>query len=827
MTRSRLLLLAMVVTAVGRPARADEPLAADGSPLPPNAQLALMRDRDGGLARVWYAHQGGKPRVKPGPGGASNPEADQARPLRFMTPLYYTREAIANGPDGPARYLLLVEGNNQGTTSRVVGWVDERHVVRGQSALFDEASKIYRKAMIVNTVESVVRDGQIRLVQPKLGPEGGAPAGSLEIQLFRIFFVFAETRDSVLIGTRPEFVVDAELKDPVRVVLGWVPRDRVCPWNSREAFYWAEAAPGRPQRTTPGKIYRNPDDALGALEGRTVDPLFVEDPDPDGNLGRPLRNDEPRYPILGFPSGSEVPQQVRGNRLERVGAFGPFRDEQGQVVFQQEEVVDIQATLKAIEEQISRVEILFVIDETQSMRRHFPVVARAIRQIIEGTPPGARARLRVAVSFYGDTFLNQAAATPKPLVSATDEANVDRLIADVEGHQAQEGSRGQQSDDDLERVFFGLGKAMQAAQFSRYSRKIVILLGDCGNKAVRGDPSLEGLAQLLRVPPPADPRDPGGVVPAEFYAIQVCKPDYAPATVAFQTEMKALAARVKALGSGDPLAGSLSEYRTLTDLGAIVESILERHRKLQEQADTLRDTLVRYGINPGGTVVGPELEKIFREYGVPMDELKRPGFQVFEYGYVWRDNERDRKPQFETWLLINDGELYDFLNRSSGLKKVRGQAGAQSIMDFLKQLIDEMAGDPAFANAPRPRSFAEALTKVTGLPIKSDLLNEFVDDAGQLRPTRGVDESKLELVKKKLSVLQAIRDGVRFDYTERPVNVGGVEIVYWDKDLSSRREEPRAFTFEGGLGNPAGGPAGGGEAGQIIWYYIRLDEEWP
>src|SRR5262249_35643055 len=151
--------------------------------------------------------------------------------------------------------------------------------------------------------------------------------------------------------------------------------------------------------------------------------------------------------------------------------------------------------------------------------------------------------------------------------------------------------------------------------------------------------TLDDLAKALLVPSvdPTKPHD--EVVPAEFFAIQVCPPDVQDSTRAFRDALTELAEKVKSqspAGSG----GKSSMYKPITDLKEIRETIVARYKALQNLAGELRERLSTFGFDPGNSDPGPELERILREKlgDEVLEKLRKGGRQVFEYGFVWTRN---------------------------------------------------------------------------------------------------------------------------------------------------------------------------------------------
>src|SRR5262249_8974790 len=113
-------------------------------------------------------------------------------------------------------------------------------------------------------------------------------------QLFNIFFVYAETKEFVLLGT------NQQLKDNVEVVRGWIPKGRVAFWTTREAVEWDQPSTLEGKRKKQGAILKTLDSATKWDDGDKVpeeDLLFTEF-FTDKGVSKGYKYDDPRFPCL-------------------------------------------------------------------------------------------------------------------------------------------------------------------------------------------------------------------------------------------------------------------------------------------------------------------------------------------------------------------------------------------------------------------------------------------------------------------------------------------------------------------------------------------------
>jgi hypothetical protein len=820
-TRFTLLSLALAAGLLSPPRAMADVRKPDGSPLPALDDLVVLREPGTSrplVARV--AAAGLKARELPAPVGDDNSEA--GNPIEFLE----TFRAAMKSPGSDGRpYYLLVRVYPDGLRVRgVAGWVAERYLVLGNSALEHTATKLRKKAMIINSLDHIREelarvesdpDARFGSVIPRLGPSPRAETTGEVIRLFNVFFVFAEADDHVLIGRRGQFQPDVDPDDPRRVILGWVPRDRVRMWLTREAVSWRPDDPSQAaHRQTPGIVYASARDALNGRYDPTeanraaARAITAEEPMPSGVYGRPLLYSQMRYPLFHeIDPGDRIPRQFRGNDLMRIGVFSGFiggRADQMVQEMSEQQLADFQKFLTRIQAETRQVEVLFVVDETQSMEVWFPVVAQTIERIMQQIlGQGGRSAgrdLRVAVAYYGDTFGGARPFTTAPLQSIGDAGR--RIVREVRGHTVQNGG------DPPERVFLGLGRALDGAGFSRSSRKLAILVGDKGNKEVEGDPTLPDLIAKLV---PADRTR----TPIEFYAIQVglAEQNYA---IKFRDETRALSTRVaeaiKARYPDDPSAGRLSTFTNVIrpeDADQFINPIVERFTALRRRAVRIGDELDGLRLTFGNRI-SRETEQALIGRGIPIDKLRLVrGAQVFQDGYVWRNNAQDPPlKQVKDYLLLNEGELQRFLELISGLDQTTDSAGWTSIEQFIRNMVRAMGGELDLTD--RSTTLDDLLRKATGLTLTSPMFKRVIADIRNA----STNAQELADIRWKRLVLKDILAAQSRVYTTQRKGDGSGEV--WTEHVASdsaAKYMPRGFYFPGD--------------DTIKWYWIDLENEWP
>ena len=279
----------------------------------------------------------------------------------------------------------------------------------------------------------------------------------------------------------------------------------------------------------------------------------------------------------------------------------------------------MQRELTALQREAKKVELVFLIDETESMKAWLPVVVKTIEAIIarvtETTGRRNGAEVWISIAYYGDTFGGTEAATAGNLVPAS-SPEFDRAFQGLVKHDAT-------PDGDMpERVFYGLGQAIERARFNKFSRKMVFLFGDMGNKEVAGDPTLDDLIKLL-----VRPEEPK-TWPIEFYAIQLGVADGHVWGEPFRRDMIHLSKRVsdqikaKVPSTG---AGSLSSFTAVSfreQAEKLIKDVVERFEVLRLQANQIADNIDDLRLTFGNPI-SPATEQALKAKGVPIEELRK------------------------------------------------------------------------------------------------------------------------------------------------------------------------------------------------------------
>jgi hypothetical protein len=734
---------------------------------------------------------------------------------------------------GTTRYRFLVrKAADSGRILDYVGWVEERQLVVSEEALVDPNSRLHRKAFIV-TRPRALRDAppaQVSAVPVYLAPQERA-AQAEPLRLLKLLFIWGETepgseRGYFLLGNAATMLG----WDNRATLLGWVPKARVCEWNTREAFEWHQAstlAGARPRRSVPALVYYKPEQAHEAWmqkdhEGKAVRPLFKER---FTAPGEGMTAGQMRFLLLPWPrQPDDSTTQARdyrekyergpdaSARLRHVGIYTGFQDAvSGAEVLDVDELNRLQQRLARLREETSRLEVVFVLDATSSMIDHGSVVASLIEELLDDLGR-ARGELRVAVTYYRDvnTDVDPATAVEASALQKVTPALVARL-----GKELRDKDRYRDGWDPPEQVFRGLLGGIRQAQFSDYSRKVVILLGDMGNNTAWDSPRFKGptlddLAQAL---------NPRGQSPILFFPFQVnVDPDRTDdlrgleageklAAAAFKKETLALLAASRKLRATNPLAQpDIKEgdyFATRNDRKRLLRELHRPLEVLRAQQVFLQTRLDDLAVGRFTADVGPELEKILDQEGIKLAELRKlKGAQVFETGYVW-DRTPAGAPQIAQRLLVSEGELDALID---GLSKLASRDPARrSLRDLIPRLAATQTGESQIV--------ADLLfDALKGITFRSPLLSRAVRTFKEDRIAAD-ERDRLLLLREQLADL---RRGLAYrpeQYVRKSDERGNLFWVRQGDPVRLEKKQRRSFHL-------------GGDR-STLWYWLDYDREVP
>jgi len=748
---------------------------------------------------VFTLYEGLKPRSQP------DDNAEEINtPLKYLGRYFYVYRqsaTVSSSKTSGEEWFLLARLDDESGNSRVVtvkeylGWVPRKYVAPQGEALQDPVTGVHLKAFLRPSIaeleEAIDKTGRLRQIAARTQPKMDAQT-AMELKFFNFYFVMAKTgdnseRDWAYLAMQYELGQDESHAQTVGI--GWVELKYFQLWTTREAIQWS-TAPGRPMH--PGKIWASPDEALAAGPEANTDSRQYLFREPFDNGPVPQPPDWPRFPILRWEDAEryreKIQNQYPGWKLLRVCVPGGLVNEQGIPVASEADIANLQSRLAIIQQRLETLELMFVIDDTESMVDLFPHAARAVEQIVDSLRElPMRPQLRVGVTFYNDKTSTH--FVPVEVTPLQPPDQLPRLIDKIRTHQVSAGG------DPREMVFDGIKQAIDQAGFSSDRLKMLIVIGDDGDKSDENDPQhpqeKQIVSRLLH----------NYTTPISFIAIQVYPPerlDGRPPAMAFWKQMNTIAqlynSEITQRANGDSSVIPATVYN-VREASQVVTLILQAFNALLELQQKLQTDIrkMRLG-NFSAVTTDTTIKKLFNTSGFDQEIIDKirnvKGLQIVLDGYVWMPEDNflaamQNKCCTEYVLLLSAGELESVY---SALRVFWAKIGTQWDTEKIKFIIEHALGE-------------EDKTTIENLVIKMTALEGA--KARLERILRGdVSLEDLKEIQVRMLRLNDILNEEQCDYRWRDGQ--------WVR--TSRQPTSRSFSLPDGL---------------LKYYWVRVRDEWP
>jgi hypothetical protein len=381
--------------------------------------------------------------------------------------------------------IRVTKVNNNNKMIGEPGWIDWDNLLLNKRSVVDSIEKIDIKAMIILVLGQSTRDLQIRVYH---NPYTRTRDSFIHKGIFRFFYIYKKLRVD---GENYYLLGKNRLANQPDDFYGWVSEHRISTWSHRVLWEnnW-ESAPVSQRKDFVGeygvviggsrtqaecinstnRLVENIDDCI-----ETQDMLVYFER--DNNLYNKRKvGVEHRYPILDLTDVSA--NAVRIGRISNVQS--PIGDYSG-------ERID---SLMQKASDLRKVNILFVIDATQSMEDYSPSVRTGVREAmikiaerIEENVSGQDANKSYS---FGAVLYRD--ADMEALVEKAPGQMTDKWqdISDwIENRLKLENNNpppdGEPDEDLEEAMFYGINYALDRYPFDPKQSNYLILVGDCGD----------------------------------------------------------------------------------------------------------------------------------------------------------------------------------------------------------------------------------------------------------------------------------------------------------------------------------------------------------
>ncbi|MFA6715365.1 MAG: vWA domain-containing protein, partial [Victivallaceae bacterium] len=382
-------------------------------------------------------------------------------------------------------YLLLGKlDNTLATIKTISGWVDADNVFTGIMAM-RTPQNIFRKALIINRLSE---KGSRRKHRLDVADVYAAPSFNSEkikrLGLFNFYFTWQVHKNAkgevfYLLGTRSAL---PDERYPEGSILGWVCKDRILDWNTRQAiqFYKENLA----QRKQPVKIFQTRKELNNWQQGLKTkeEPMAIEDVS--------VKSWQPewtRFPLLNVDE-TDLGNDKSG--IQQIGYIGDQLDvTSGKMIGGRGQVASRQQRLERLKQQIRNIDIVFAIDATGSMFKFYQFISKGLTETMTeiSNKYGVKAsidrpNIRFAVIFYRDYYDKQNGIDRTfKVLPLTDDLKKALNYLSSEQVLPGQGVNPDNKSELTEAVFYSVYNGLEQLNFNKGSFRQLILVGDFGN----------------------------------------------------------------------------------------------------------------------------------------------------------------------------------------------------------------------------------------------------------------------------------------------------------------------------------------------------------
>lgn len=568
-------------------------------------------------------------------------------------------------------------------------------------------------------------------------------------------------------------IPNSSLPENVRnIIKGWVPLQRVQLWNTSQGLRWT-ADKERPQ----GLIFGSLESALRSRAGVGGDPPLVVVTE------TPALDYAPETSRMLVLKAAETEKDARGHEVPKIFEIASpavLNPRAGKVSGSNAEMDKLREKLKRILEGYENLDLVWVIDDSNSMQKCFAPVGKLVKELLDRAlsdrlvedsrtkmVSGTIRRLRVAVTFYsdkeaGDPVLPGELKEIFNFNTSADDAkkNIDALANSIIQHKFRAGG------DDPEQLFEGIEQSIDKIRSqlndAPLSRRVMLVIGDAcshplsgrGGKPLSDDEAIAKLVKKLNPNSDQLRKDEEGESPFEFYPIRVEDDNTDPArrqqeSVKMRKQMWAL---VDALNKKEQLRTGRKETTVARFFPSIdsdgreggvevpedrikVVRVPELLSAIRSRFEQIRDDLngrvaaiskLQYGEWPSNpNKVDPRVLSDLAKVGWTPERLaKLADFEIYINSYVWRlvPTKDVTTEQVRTEFRLAAGELEEV--KSCLMRITELDEEILSTPSKLKELFRQMLETLSREKSNTYATFEEAFKSRFGIVTRSGILNK-------------------------------------------------------------------------------------------------------
>jgi len=368
----------------------------------------------------------------------SDKTTDNGVELDFEDPLYVKKVS--------GSWLLVCNVDEE----KELGWIHVNNLIISRYSLMTNARvskglfSIPRKGVVLNNINSSNADkiGEKKEYYSHPNISKGRVEGTPK--KFQTLFIFKESNDCYLMGTTDYLSGGATLAGTK--LYGWIAKQFVRDWNTRIALEPASTDVSMKEYQEILRGYEKKSDLNSCIETNFCKEISITE-----FKCEPIRNNEMRRPIINNITENIKEVICLTNNTE----LNPVYEQKLQ-----------NATKLA-----QKMNIVFVLDATQSMRPYYNSISKSLQKVIDYNEKIIDSDVKMGVIIYRDYADGDKQYNSLPLTS-----NINAVKSFINNTKC--GSK----DTDLpEAQFNGLINCLPKMGFNKAESNVIVLVGDCGN----------------------------------------------------------------------------------------------------------------------------------------------------------------------------------------------------------------------------------------------------------------------------------------------------------------------------------------------------------
>jgi len=532
-----------------------------------------------------------------------------------------------------------------------------------------------------------------------------------DIRLFEFLYIYDKKDGSFLLGTSPKLQrSDAAAK---KIIKGWLPEKNIRVWAQRlciEPNSDAEAAAERRANGIKATLFSNYDAAFELKTGKPARFKKILWQDDRYEEGYPPS--EKRMPVMAELDG----------KIYKTGVITEVFSESNERVYSPAEKAKLDAEYNAIRDKKQNINMIFVVDGTQSNHPFFIPIINAIENSLNLFDNNNK-KYEIATFIYGKS--GEGIVARHPLTSSHSA-----VIQTLKNYRDK--TELPQDNDDPTDMYEAINTTLRTLDSKETN--IVVLIGDAGNAL---NVTNSGLIQKMK-------EKECGIISFQTRNIKGAQGriynEFVTQTKNFiqQTSTRTNLRPQLYEDEGNtyrlryPIEAALPGSLTYSSKGAsmsqaeLEEEIRQMFKAFEEQhEELLRDLDCRIYIDCNPGINDAVLEHILNEIpDIDLRKIRDMDYQLFVEAYAPIHVDKLEYPLFKHVLFLTDRELYDLERELEKiLPDVSGSELREAIINAYKEMIRNHYGSDL--STISDLTLGQAMKAVTGLPSTSDLLNSY------------------------------------------------------------------------------------------------------